>query len=276
MIHEQPEIELKMKQEMTKKKAHQSWLGWVVASIFLGGCAHSINVSPSMDAVAKSTSQAAQKKIGVSVGYYISEKNRQLEVTTPGGGGDNVRYYPYEALEVGYRAVLTSLYRDAAISNSDKPNSNDRFDYVLEPTVVTNSGSTGFFTWPPTNFSVDITNTIRDSSGRVVANPRVVGVGTAETGERLGDHGFAGRRAMEDALIKTHVALRQVVLERNGLKREQSPIVLDDSKSKEKIVVQPHIGDVEERLRRLKDLKDKGLITNKDYDVQKKSILDAL
>lgn len=265
-----------MQQEMTKKKIHQSWLGGLVASILLGGCAHSINVSPSMDAVAARTSQAAQKKIGVSVGYYISEKNRQLEVTTPGGGGDNVRYYPYEALEVGYRAVLTSLYRDAAISNSDKPNSNDRFDYVIEPTVITNSGSTGFFTWPPTNFSVDITNTIRDSSGRVVATPRAVGIGTAETGERLKDHGFAGRRAMEDALIKTHSALRQVVLEKDGMKREQLPIVLDDSKFKEKIVAQPKVSDVEERLRRLKDLKDKGLITNKDYDVQKKTILDAL
>lgn len=259
-----------------QKIVDRSWLGLLFASVLLGGCAHSINVSPSMSNVAAKTTQTTPQKIGVSVGYYISQKNRQLEVTTPGGGGDNVRYYPYEALEIGYRDVLTGLYRNAAISNSDTPNPNDRFDYVIEPTVVTNSGSTGFFTWPPTNFSVDITNTIRDASGRVVASPRVVGVGTAETGERLRDHGFAGRRAMEDALVKTHAALQQVTLEQGGAKREVPSVALGDSKPKEQIVAQPKVNDVEERLRRLKDLKDKGLITNKDYETQKKSILDSL
>lgn len=261
---------------MMQKNIDRSWLGLLLASVLLGGCAHSINVAPSMPNVAAKTAQATPQKIGVSVGYYISQKNRQLEVTTPGGGGDNVRYYPYEALEIGYRDVLTSLYRNAAIANADTPNPNDRFDYVIEPTVVTNSGSTGFFTWPPTNFSVDITNTIRDASGRVVASPRVVGIGTAETGERLKDHGFAGRRAMEDALIKTHAALQQVNLEKDGGKRESSPVVLRDSKTTEQVVDQPKIGGVEERLRRLKDLKDKGLITNKDYEIQKKTILDSL
>lgn len=39
---------------------------------------------------------------------------------------------------------------------------------------------------------------------------------------------------------------------------------------------QPKIGGVEERLRRLKDLKEKGLITSKDFEVLKKSILDSL
>lgn len=229
-----------------------------------------------MNNVAAKTVQASSQKIGVTIGYYISQKNRQLEVTTPGGGGDNVRYYPYEALEIGYRDVLTSLYRNAAIANADTPNPNDHFDYVIEPTVVTNSGSTGFFTWPPTNFSVDITNTIRDASGRIVASPRVVGIGTAETGERLKDHGFAGRRAMEDALIKTHAALQQVNLEKDGGKREPFPTVLRDSKVTEQVGGQPKIGGVEERLRRLKDLKDKGLITNKDYEIQKKLILDSL
>lgn len=261
---------------MQKKNIDRSWLGLLLASALLGGCAHSINVSPSMPNVAAKTAQTTPQKIGVSVGYYISQKNRQLEVTTPGGGGDNVRYYPYEALEIGYRDVLTGLYRNAAISNADTPNPNDRFDYVIEPTVVTNSGSTGFFTWPPTNFSVDITNTIRDASGRVVASPRVVGIGTAETGERLRDHGFAGRRAMEDALVKTHAALQQVALEKDGVKREAPSLALGDGKPKEQPVSQPKANDVEERLRRLKDLKDKGLITNKDYEVQKKSILDSL
>jgi hypothetical protein len=37
----------------------------------------------------------------------------------------------------------------------------------------------------------------------------------------------------------------------------------------EKTVDQPKVSSVEERLRRLRDLKDKGLITNKDYEVQK-------
>ena len=81
---------------------------------------------------------------------------------------------------------------------------------------------------------------------------------------------------MEDALIKTHAVLQQVNLEKDGMKRESLPVVLRDSKSNEQVVDQPKIGGVEERLRRLKDLKDKGLINNKDYEIQKKSILDSL
>jgi hypothetical protein len=27
--------------------------------------------------------------------YYISDEDRAREVTTPGGGGDKVRYFPY-------------------------------------------------------------------------------------------------------------------------------------------------------------------------------------
>lgn len=254
----------------------RSWPVLLLASVLLVGCAHPINISPSISNVAVKTTQNSAQRSPISVGYYISQKNRELEVTTPGGGGDNVRYHPYEAIELGYRDILLSLYRNVAAANAESPGPNDRFDYVIEPTIITNSGSTGFFTWPPTNFSVDITNTIRDATGRVIADPRVVGIGMAETSERLVDHGFAGRRAMEEALMKTHSALQQINLEKNGNKREPSPVVHLNTSPVEKVVDQPKVSSVEERLRRLRDLKDKGLITNKDYEVQKKLILDSI
>jgi hypothetical protein len=58
---------------------------------------------------------------------------------------------------------------------------------------------------------------------RVIADPRVVGVGMAETSERLVDHGFAGRRAMEEALMKTHSALQQIKLEKMEISVNRLP-----------------------------------------------------
>lgn len=233
----------------------------------LSGCAHSINISPSMSAV-NAKAAAVSLPIDANVGYFISQQNRQLEVTTPGGGGDNVRYYPYEALELGYREILSKTFRKVSVANADAPSAKEQFDFIIEPTVITNSGSTGFFTWPPTNFSVDITNNIRDSSGKIIASPRVVGIGTADTGERISEHGIAGRRAMEDALIKTQGALLQVGMGKS-LQGAASPGVAG-------VEVKREPSSAEDRLMRLKELKEKGLITGNEYEAARKSILDKL
>ncbi len=69
-----------------------------LACLVLFGCAHPITMNPDLAAV---TVPAGAKPIAKKVGYHIPEALRSVEVTTPGGGGDKVRYFPYRDIEPG-------------------------------------------------------------------------------------------------------------------------------------------------------------------------------
>ncbi|WP_168204720.1 SHOCT domain-containing protein [Noviherbaspirillum sp. UKPF54] len=239
-------------------------LALTLVSLITVGCAHPISVAPTLTNIENGSE--TRKIIEVSVGYYISTSAENLEVTTPGGGGDNIRYYPYKDIEAAYKDTLGGVFRKVTKVSTPtlRPDGDDKLDYVIEPTIVTNSGGSGFFTWPPTNFSVDITNRIIDSTGQLVASPRVLGIGTAETGERLVDHGIAGRRAMEDALSKMRASLLESKL---GQKSTAAPVSTSTT---------PLASDVESRLARLAELKKKGLISPQEYEARRKVILESL
>lgn len=231
----------------------------------LSGCAHKIEVTPYLSKIESLPNGVDSKS--VSVGYYIPSELLSLEVTTPGGGGDNIRYFPYRDIETGYERVLSNVFSEV-VQLATQPNYSTadqlRPDYVIQPQIVTSSGSTGFFTWPPTNFTVDLTNTIRDKNGTVVSTPRVVGVGTAETGERMTEHGIAGKRAMNDALTKMQASL----IELNLTAEPDSDIP--------KPSTTPTTSSAASRLDELEELRDKALITNAEYQAKREEILDSL
>lgn len=237
-----------------------------VALVILSGCAHPIKIAPDIAKIEQRENASAH--ITASVGYYIPPELESLEVTTPGGGGDNVRYYPYRAIEPGFTKMLSNVF-SGVVKLPAAPvfsgSNTQRLDYIIQPQLVTSSGSTGFFTWPPTNFSVDLTSNIRDATGKMVASPRVVGVGTAETGERLTEHGIAGIRAMEDALIKMQAAMQEQKL------GSQEPIV-----TIKKSLPQSESGSATTRLSHIKGLMENGTITKNEYDTKRKEILDTL
>ncbi|MDX9844776.1 MAG: SHOCT domain-containing protein [Aquabacterium sp.] len=238
----------------------------------LAGCAHPIKVEPDtskLQALGTNT-----EKSNAIVGYYIPDSLINLEVTTPGGGGDNVRYFPYRDIEIGYKQTLKNVFKDATrlIATPDFSRLKQQgIDYVIQPEILTNSGSTGFFTWPPTNFTVDLTNNIRDANGRHLANVRVVGNGSANN-ERIFDHGFAGRRAMEDALQKTQNALIELRLPHT--KNQYS--TEGEFKPQAPIGESPVPRATSERLSTLQDLKDKGLLSQSEYDKKRAEILNSL
>ena len=118
----------------------------VVALTFLVGCAHPISVAPKADIV--TANAAAKGKLKTKVGFFISPESLKLEVTTPGGGGDNVRYFPYRDLEVGYQKMLSGVFTGVVrVSKLNDPAEFERGDlvYIFTPEMITNSGSTGFF-----------------------------------------------------------------------------------------------------------------------------------
>ncbi len=175
-----------------------------IAAAVLVGCAHPINITPNATRV--SDGMDAAQRIQAKVAYQMPEAELGLEVTTPGGGGDNVRYFPYRDMDAGLELMLTKVF--SQVTRTSSPTTPAGADFHVTPMIVTNSGSTGFFTWPPSNFSVDLTCTIRNAAGKIVASPRVIGQGTASTSERVHDYGIAGRRATEDALVKMRDQLR--------------------------------------------------------------------
>jgi hypothetical protein len=229
-------------------------------TIILTGCAHPIKITP--DTTRLERAATAPPRLAAKVGYYIPSEVGAVEITTPGGGGDNVRYYPYRDMEAGFQKMLANVFTDVVKLNSPIDSSSvarDGIGYVIVPTVLTSSGGSGLFTWPPTNFTVDLTSQLRNTDGKIVASPRVVGTGSAETGERLSEHGIAGRRAMEDALQKMQAALFEAHF--NDAVQSSSP---------------PIKNPIVERLAHIKELKDRGLITQQEYEAKRKEILEAL
>ncbi len=235
----------------------------MLASLLCAGCAHPIKIAP--DATRLETVLAASK-IPTKVGYFVPATIVGTEITTPGGGGDNVRYFPYRDADMGYQRVLSNVFASVTKLESADVSQGPTADisYIVTPEILTSSGGSGLFTWPPTSFTVDLTTTIRDRNGQAVASKRVVGVGSAETGERIREHGIAGKRAMEDALIKMQSAL----LDPSFAKQLGGTGALPAS-------VPPPESQAE-RLRRLDELRSKGLITPDEYAAKRSEIVKSL
>lgn len=234
---------------------------------FLFGCAHPISVTPSE--VARSSEML--EKIKSRVGVYISPESLELEVTTPGGGGDSVRYFPYRDIEVAFYKMLENIFEDVVkVTKIDDSINNQRskISYIASPEILTNSGATTLFGWAPTNFSVDLTTNIRDVSGNTLYNPRVIGVGSASVDLGIGvNRGIAGQLAMKDALQKTQIIIYETLYQKTT------------NQNKNVDVIQPSANKVlsiEERMSSLKILRDKNLITSEDYELKKSEILKGL
>lgn len=165
------------------------------------GCAHQIDISPPLN----SLDGKGAAKVNKTVGYYISPEDRAKEVTTPGGGGDKVKYFPYRKSEPALNKILSNIYAKvvAVPSLADKQFiASNNIAYVFVPTIETNSSSSSFTTWPPTDFSVSLECKATNNGGSTVWQKTVKGEGKAEFAEFKHDFSLAGRRASKDAFAK--------------------------------------------------------------------------
>ncbi len=168
----------------------------------LAGCAHPIAVSPNISKIERG---AADQPIKKNVAYYIADDVRNKEVTTPGGGGDKVSYSPYRDIETAFYKMLSNVFDN--VTKLKTPTDADaieknKISYVITPQLVTNSSSPSPLTWPPTQFSLDMTCNVKDAVGKTIVTKQVVGQGQAEYDEFKKDFSLSGRRAAEDALLK--------------------------------------------------------------------------
>ena len=240
----------------------------IATTVVLGGCAHPISIAPNLASIDTKTS--LPEKVKAKIAYYIPQESLNREVTTPGGGGDNVRYFPYRDAEVGYEKMLSNTF-ETVVKRTQPAGSNKVLDgdtnFLLEPELITISGSTGFFTWPPTNFSVDMTSRVRDLSGKLVGSPRVLGAASVEgIFDMKGNHGITGQNAMEDALQKMQASLVEFFRDLlNGGSPSASPTLRSGRNA---------VSQTEERLVGLRALLEKGLINTDEYEKKRKDILN--
>ena len=174
----------------------------IVAAALLGaGCAHQINITPPLNTLAANDIVRIDK----SVGYYVSPADRRKEVESPGGGGDKVKYLPYQESEPALRQVLANVFaKVVSLASLDDKTflANNNVAYVFVPTIATDSASDSPFTWPPTRFTLTLDCRALDAAGATVWQTTVLGQGSAEFDEFKHDFSLAARRASKDAFLR--------------------------------------------------------------------------
>jgi len=169
---------------------------FLVLTAFLGACAHPIAIGP-LETHERSDASFSSKRVA----YVMTDADRNKQVTTEGGGGDKVSYFPYRDLEKAIRDALRAVYSAVFVikspSDSGAIQEND-ISFVFAPEISTSSNSQSFFTWPPTQFTIDLSCFVTDPIGNIISRIRVVGSGAAEFSEFKSDFGLAGRRAATD------------------------------------------------------------------------------
>lgn len=186
-----------------KKLTLTALLGTVT---LLVGCAHPITMSPKLDQV----NNVQARKSPKVVGYYISEQDRALAVTTPGGGGDKVTYKPYADLEYGLDRVLSKKY--AAVYAMEDPQDSafiaeKKISYVFHPKLTTDSRSDSMLTWPPTSFTVVMDCVAHNHKGAEVWKKTLRSEGKAEFSEFKHNFALSAERASTGVLIELQKAL---------------------------------------------------------------------
>lgn len=167
-------------------------LVFLLAALF--GCAHPIVITPDIMRL----EQGEVQPIACNVGYVISDANRALEVTSPGGGGDKIRYFPYKELEPAMFKVLSNQFQRAYPMKAADEAATIKakgITLVFVPEVRTDSSSSSILTWPPTRFQVDLHCKALDPAGALVWEKRLSGSGEAEFSEFRSDFPLAAKRA---------------------------------------------------------------------------------
>ena len=172
-----------------------------LAFIALFGCAHPITLNPDLATIQAKGNPLIDKQVG----FHISDASKAQEITTPGGGGDKVRYFPYRDLEPGIYKALTEVFRSVSKVKDPKDLESLRtsgISLLIVPEITTTSASPSPFTWPPTQFSVTLACTVTDAAGKPVRSFSVTGNGKAEFDEFKSNFSLAAVRASNDALSR--------------------------------------------------------------------------
>lgn len=173
----------------------------------MAGCAHPISMAPKSENIQHATSG----KIAKTVGYVLTQADLDKEVESPGGGGDKVKYHPYRDIEPGLYSAFSDVFDNVVkLSATNDPSVASRgVQLVIIPTVVTTSSSSSAFTWPPTDFTVELNCSVLNPAGLPIKQIKAVGHGQASFSEFKSEFSLSARRASEQALSNLVKALAE-------------------------------------------------------------------
>lgn len=200
-----------MKINFGKVKSTARAISIFVLIPLISACAHPITINP-----IKTPDRIETKLSPKKAAYVMTESDRNKQVTSSGGGGDKLTYYPYRDSEKAIRDALRSVYTDViAITSSSDFGSikENNISVIYTPVISTVSSSESAFTWPPTYFRVELTCNVNDVNGKDLSILKVTGSGNAEFSEFKINTGLAGSRASSDLSEK----LRQEILKNPAL-----------------------------------------------------------
>jgi len=173
--------------------------GFIVTVI--SGCSHNITLSPDYgETEIINQEMNLEPPKNFSVAYYISPENKKSIVTTPGGGGDSITYTPYKDLNGVIYNALTAHFSDVY---SLKSLDNKKFikkkeiRYIFTPTIKTDSYSDSSFTWPPTQFSIELKTEAVDTNNEVIWSKTIEEEGHAEYDDFKSDFSLTAKRASQ-------------------------------------------------------------------------------
>ena len=184
-----------------------SLLAAAAFAALLSACAHPITMITET-APPRATAHLVPKKVA----YVMTDAQRDQQVTTAGGSGDRVSYYPYRDLEKSIRDALRAVYRDVVVlrtAGDAKANEAAGVSLVFTPQIRTDSSSSSWITWPPTSFTAEVACVVTDPAGAEVTRVRAVGNGTAAFNEFNGDYGLAARRAAKQMTSQLSSEIRR-------------------------------------------------------------------
>lgn len=179
----------------------------IVAALAAGGCAHPISLQSDTTSLVGS---GGGRKIERKVALAIPEARKAQEVTTPGGGGDKVSYFPYRDLQTGLYIALGETFSSVILANGpqDPKIAQEGATLVLTPDITTTSHSPSLLTWPPTIFGITIELKATAVGNPVAAEVRAQGEGRAEFDEFKADFSLSAKRAAQDVLKKLIQAIQ--------------------------------------------------------------------
>ena len=172
------------------------------------GCTHKISIAPDVTTI---SGKGNLNKSNFNVAYILSKDKENLYIVTSEGGGDSVGYYPYKDTESSFRAVLNNLFNKIYKLDSFPNNDfieNNNIKYVFQYEIETHSSSDSSFTWPPTNFVVNLKVTVKDQNNRLHWEDAIDGQGYASFSEFKTDFGLAGKKAVTNALNNLYFKIK--------------------------------------------------------------------
>jgi len=181
----------------------------ILAIIFMSGCSHKISLSPSLNELRE---VKVGNNIDVNVGYYISNEDKKAEVTTPGGGGDKVKYTPYKDIEAALNTMLSRKFsRVYSLNSMNNKNiiETKNIKYIFTTNIHTNSSSSNILIWPPTDFSIDLTCKAVNTNNQKIWEETVSGKGYANSGELMENFSLSAKRATKEAFSKMLIQLEK-------------------------------------------------------------------